>query len=120
VALVRLTVFVQLGLCAVAALGLTWLLAHISVRGVRCAIAVVLSVVVLAEGAMHLPFTRVPKPQPGSTWQALAAEPDGNALLLPIPPPSAGLVHAFLESTRMVLGYGDGKRTVNGTSGFEP
>jgi hypothetical protein len=121
IAIGRLTLFLQFALVAAATAGFAALLRSVPLRGARVALASVATALIMIESAIHVPMTRVPVVSDGSVYAILRdLDDDGTVAELPIVPPGEPLMQAFLEPSRMVLGSGDGHRTVNGYSGYTP
>jgi hypothetical protein len=119
-AIVRLTIFFQLALVCLASMGLALALRHLQRPVARRAVLIAVCGLVLLESSTKVPLVRVPTPRPGSTYDVLKELPGAVIVELPMPPRSTGVVHAFIESTRQVLGSNDGQRTMNGYSGYAP
>jgi hypothetical protein len=119
VAIVRFVIFAQLALVLVAGWGLARLLAA---RAFPAQALAVVAIVVLVATEAHQSHEVVDVVQPadGSVYDAMSGLDAGVVLELPIAGHDQGIVQAFLESTRMVLGTDDELRSVNGYSGHTP
>jgi Dolichyl-phosphate-mannose-protein mannosyltransferase len=119
-AIVRLVIFLQLTLVCLAAIGLALVLRQVRHRVTRMAVTIALCGLVLIEASGNVPLVRVPVPLAGSTYVVLRGMPKAVIVELPMPPPATGVVHAFIESSRQLVGANDGQRTLNGYSGYVP
>ena len=119
VALVRLFVFAQLALVLLAAAALEGLVRD-RPRALRIGAVAAVGLLVVVDSWQRGEFIEVVEPEQGSVYAAMQELPAGNVVELPMVPTSAGILYAFAEATRMVLGTDDALRSFNGYSGYTP
>lgn len=119
-AIVRLSIFFQLGLTFLATAGMAPLLRRIRVPQLKAVLCLATLLVVLAEISTTIPLVRVPTTPEGSSYKVLRSLPEGVVVELPMPPRSSGVNYAFIEATRQLVGVEHNHKRLNGYSGYTP
>jgi hypothetical protein len=117
----RLVLGSELALALVAAVGVDALLRRCHRRGGALLVTIILASCVVIESPITLNFVQVPTTNDdGGVQQALASEPAGVVLELPIESSAGGVAWPYVEAPRELLALRDGHPRVNGYSGFQP
>ena len=116
----RLALGGQLAIALLAAFGFDAFLRHRS-RNWQLILTGAAMLLIAAESATGLASVRVPGAgDDGGVMEALAAQPGGVVLELPIESSARGVAWPYVEMPRQLVAIDDGHTRVNGYSGFEP